>query len=314
MIAVRTQFSQADLGDRADLRDCGDAIERGGAAVRRRYNRDADARRPLERVAELEDDRRRADYDQVDAATGGCSWARSARATTSSRSRSTRTTGCGCSCTRARAASATRSRRSTSPSPRSSAQRVGIELPDRDLAYLAEGTDEFDAYIRDLRWAQKFALLNREEMMDRVVGLPRRRGSASRSRSRAHQLPPQLHRSGRSTSASEVWLSRKGAIEARAGQPGLIPGSMGTASYVVVGKGDRAVDELLAARRRAATSRGQGPQDVHPGAAARGDGGHRVPRHRRVPRRDPGGVQGHRPGHGRRGATWWRSGTRCARS
>jgi tRNA-splicing ligase RtcB (3'-phosphate/5'-hydroxy nucleic acid ligase) len=43
-----------------------------------------------------------------------------------------------------------------------------ISLPDPDLAYLVEGTDEFDAYIRDLRWAQHFALLNRQEMMDRV--------------------------------------------------------------------------------------------------------------------------------------------------
>ncbi|CAM3486902.1 hypothetical protein GCM10009762_10660 [Dermacoccus barathri] len=44
-----------------------------------------------------------------------------------------------------------------------------IQLPDRDLAYLVEGTPQFDAYIRELRWAQHFALLNREEMMDRVV-------------------------------------------------------------------------------------------------------------------------------------------------
>ena len=44
-----------------------------------------------------------------------------------------------------------------------------ISLPDRDLAYLVEGTAEFGSYIRELRWAQQFALLNREEMMDRVV-------------------------------------------------------------------------------------------------------------------------------------------------
>ncbi len=49
------------------------------------------------------------------------------------------------------------------------AKQQSIELPDNDLAYLVEGTDEFDAYIRELRWAQRYALLNREEMMDRVV-------------------------------------------------------------------------------------------------------------------------------------------------
>jgi tRNA-splicing ligase RtcB len=48
-------------------------------------------------------------------------------------------------------------------------QRDRVHLPDRDLAYLVEGSAEFDAYIRHLRWAQHYALLNREEMMDRVV-------------------------------------------------------------------------------------------------------------------------------------------------
>jgi len=49
------------------------------------------------------------------------------------------------------------------------ARRAGTPLPDRDLAYLTEGTREFDDYIRDLRWAQQFARLNRDEMMDRVL-------------------------------------------------------------------------------------------------------------------------------------------------
>ena len=86
-------------------------------------------------------------------------------------SASTRTTGCGCSCTPGRAASATRSPSTTSRSPSSCARQWWITLPDPDLAYLVEGTDEFWAYMRDLRWAQHFALLNREEMMDRVVDL-----------------------------------------------------------------------------------------------------------------------------------------------
>lgn len=115
--------------------------------------------------------------------------------------------------------------------------RWWIDLPDRDLAYLVEGTAEFDAYIAELRWAQHFALLNREEMMDRVVrqtaeyfGEP----VVEVERINCHHNFTERERHF----GKEVWLSRKGAISAREGQPGLIPGSMGTASYVVVGKGN----------------------------------------------------------------------------
>jgi tRNA-splicing ligase RtcB (3'-phosphate/5'-hydroxy nucleic acid ligase) len=112
-----------------------------------------------------------------------------------------------------------------------------IPLPDPDLAYLVEGADEFWAYIRDLRWAQHFALLNREEMMDRVVGcVTSWIGEPVLEQERInchHNFTQQEHHFGK-----DVWLSRKGAIEATAGLPGLIPGSMGTASYVVVGKGN----------------------------------------------------------------------------
>lgn len=117
-------------------------------------------------------------------------------------------------------------------------QRERISLPDRDLAYLVEGSDEFAAYIQDLRWAQRFALLNREEMMDRVVAcLAAWVGEPVEERERInchHNFTQQERHFGK-----EVWLSRKGAIEARTGQPGLIPGSMGTRSYVVSGKGNR---------------------------------------------------------------------------
>jgi tRNA-splicing ligase RtcB (3'-phosphate/5'-hydroxy nucleic acid ligase) len=112
-----------------------------------------------------------------------------------------------------------------------------IDLPDPDLAYLVEGTDEFWAYMRDLRWAQKFALLNREEMMDRVVDCVQKwigETIIETERINCHhnftQQEEHFHKL--------VWVSRKGAIEASRGRPGLIPGSMGTASYVVEGKGD----------------------------------------------------------------------------
>jgi tRNA-splicing ligase RtcB len=113
----------------------------------------------------------------------------------------------------------------------------GIELADRDLAYLEEGTPEFDAYLEALRWAQRFAWLNREEMMDRVVeqvgrflGEPVQRLEQVQCH---HNYTEREEHYGRT-----VWVSRKGAISARTGQLGLIPGSMGTASYVVEGKGN----------------------------------------------------------------------------
>jgi len=112
-----------------------------------------------------------------------------------------------------------------------------ITLPDPDLAYLVEGTREFDRYIAELNWAQHFALLNREEMMDRVVRqLGEWMGTPVIEQDRInchHNFTQKETHFGKS-----VWLSRKGAISAKAGQLGLIPGSMGTASYVVEGLGN----------------------------------------------------------------------------
>ena len=114
---------------------------------------------------------------------------------------------------------------------------AGVPLPHRDLAYLTEGTPEFDAYIAQMRWAQHYALLNREEMMDRVVrqfsewvdgGVERQ----EEINCHHNYTEPETHFGER------VWLSRKGAINAEKGRPGLIPGSMGTASYVVTGLGN----------------------------------------------------------------------------
>jgi tRNA-splicing ligase RtcB (3'-phosphate/5'-hydroxy nucleic acid ligase) len=116
-----------------------------------------------------------------------------------------------------------------------------IQLPHADLAYLAQGTDEFWAYIREMRWAQGYALLNREEMMDRVVacfaewvGAPDGEGVERQEEINCHHNYTEQERHF----GKDVWLSRKGAINAEAGRPGLIPGSMGTASYVVTGKGN----------------------------------------------------------------------------
>jgi tRNA-splicing ligase RtcB len=120
---------------------------------------------------------------------------------------------------------------------RAQMEKWWIALPDPDLAYLVEGTPEFSRYIAELRWAQHFALLNREEMMDRVIrqlsewiGTP----VVEHDRINCHHNFTQKE----THYGKEVWLSRKGAISAKSGERGLIPGSMGTASYVVEGLGN----------------------------------------------------------------------------
>ena len=113
-----------------------------------------------------------------------------------------------------------------------------INLPDPDLAYLVQDTPEFDEYIADLEWAQEFALLNREEMMERIIRILQYRCGDFEEVERIqchHNFTKREHHFGQN-----ILVSRKGAIEAREGQLGLIPGSMGTRSYVVRGKGNAA--------------------------------------------------------------------------
>ncbi len=110
-----------------------------------------------------------------------------------------------------------------------------INLPDADLSYLVEDTPEFNDYLADLDWAQEFALLNREEMMERIIKILQHRCGDFEEVERIqchHNFTKREHHFGKN-----IFVSRKGAIEAREGQLGLIPGSMGTRSYVVRGKG-----------------------------------------------------------------------------
>jgi tRNA-splicing ligase RtcB len=114
-----------------------------------------------------------------------------------------------------------------------------VALPDRDLAYLNEGTPAFAAYIRDLLWAQDFALLNREEMMDRVMT----EISYLFFKENGHQREIEVERINCHHNFTEkethdgqsVWVTRKGAIRMRREDRGVIPGSMGTRSYIVSG-------------------------------------------------------------------------------
>ena len=113
-----------------------------------------------------------------------------------------------------------------------------INLPDADLSYLVEDTPEFDDYMADLDWAQEFALLNREEMMERIIKILQHRCGDFEEVERIqchHNFTKREHHFGKN-----ILVSRKGAIEAREGQLGLIPGSMGARSYVVRGKGNGA--------------------------------------------------------------------------
>ena len=115
----------------------------------------------------------------------------------------------------------------------------GTRLPDRDLAYLTEGTREFDEYIRDVLWAQNFARLNRDEMMDRVMielsrsvhGDSTHGPALEAQRINCHHNFTQLEEHF----GERIWVTRKGAIEARRGMWAMIPGSMGTRSYIVTG-------------------------------------------------------------------------------
>lgn len=114
-----------------------------------------------------------------------------------------------------------------------------VELADPDLAYLVEGTPEFDAYIGAMLWAQDYAMENREAMMDALVtALGRVLGAEVVEVDRVnchHNFTEREHHHGH-----DVWLTRKGAIRARAGDRGVIPGSMGTRSYIVSGLGNPA--------------------------------------------------------------------------
>jgi tRNA-splicing ligase RtcB len=120
-------------------------------------------------------------------------------------------------------------------------RKLGVSLPNADLAYLEEGTAEFDTYIAELRWAQQFALANREEMMDRfrqafAHWLHVEPDDVETERINTHHNYSTPERHG----DKDVWVTRKGAVNAHEGVMGVIPGSMGTRSYIVRGKGNAA--------------------------------------------------------------------------
>ena len=123
-------------------------------------------------------------------------------------------------------------------------QRWWVDLPNPDLAYLPQGTPEFGAYLRELNWAQRFALENRAEMMDRFrqafahwMGVDKDAAADIEvERINCHHNYTRKEKHG----GKDVWLTRKGAVDAHEGVRAVIPGSMGTRSYIVRGKGNAA--------------------------------------------------------------------------
>lgn len=112
-------------------------------------------------------------------------------------------------------------------------------LPSRDLAYLTEGTEHFADYVEAVSWAQDFARKNREVMLGLVLeavraSMPGRAGHVTAEAIQCHHnYVSREHHFGR-----DVFVTRKGAVSARDGELGIIPGSMGTRSYIVRGKGN----------------------------------------------------------------------------
>ncbi|MBI1382457.1 MAG: RtcB family protein [Planctomycetaceae bacterium] len=112
-------------------------------------------------------------------------------------------------------------------------------LPDHDLAYFREGTQHFDDYVEGVSWAQDFARVNRQVMLENTIealrhvkGLPRFTTAESAVNCH-HNYVQREHHFG-----ADVWLTRKGAVRAGMGELGIIPGSMGAKSFIVRGKGN----------------------------------------------------------------------------
>ncbi len=119
------------------------------------------------------------------------------------------------------------------------AKLAQIDLPDRDLAYFVAGTAEFEAYWRDLQWAQAYARTNREVMMARLVRtIERHLGGGKKTKP---LLTIDCHHNYAEREVhfgADVYVTRKGAVRARREDYGIIPGSMGAKSYIVTGKGN----------------------------------------------------------------------------
>jgi len=118
-------------------------------------------------------------------------------------------------------------------------RRFFINLPDADLAYFPEGTPHFGDYVEAVEWAQDYARRNRDLMMEQIIGVVRRSGEVPPFEAEAMVVNCHHNYVARESHYGEnVLITRKGAVRAREGDLGIIPGSMGARSYIVRGKGN----------------------------------------------------------------------------
>ena len=114
-----------------------------------------------------------------------------------------------------------------------------INLPDTDLAYFPEHTEHFDDYVEAVEWAQDYARRNRDLMMGQIIGAVRGSGKLPPFTAEAKVINCHHNYVARESHFGEnVLITRKGAVRAREGDMGIIPGSMGTRSHIVRGKGN----------------------------------------------------------------------------
>ncbi len=117
-------------------------------------------------------------------------------------------------------------------------ERWFVNLPDKDLAYLPEGSDHFTQYVEAVEWAQEYARINREVMMARVIAAMRNEISIA-FEAQAQAVNCHHNYVSRENHYGEnVLVTRKGAVRARVGELGIIPGSMGARSFIVRGLGN----------------------------------------------------------------------------
>jgi tRNA-splicing ligase RtcB (3'-phosphate/5'-hydroxy nucleic acid ligase) len=141
---------------------------------------------------------------------------------------------------------------------RNDMRRLQRNLPDKDLAYFDEGTKYFNDYVEAVAWAQEFARLNRQIMMENIIAAARNSGELPpfsaelKAINCHHNYVQKEHHYG-----ADVYITRKGAVRAGKGEMGIIPGSMGAQSYIVRGLGNPESFESCSHGAGRAMSRGE---------------------------------------------------------
>jgi tRNA-splicing ligase RtcB len=122
---------------------------------------------------------------------------------------------------------------------RNLAKLANLNLPDPDLAHFVAGTPEFEAYWRDLQWAQDYARYNRDIMMERFKRIVEKHLTGGKVTKPILMVNCHHNYAEKEVHFNEeVYVTRKGAVRAQKEDYGIIPGSMGTKSYIVKGKGN----------------------------------------------------------------------------